>query len=386
MDMHGSFRRAVALADACDEVLPPVIGQSERRMQARAWAHWAALRNGRDVPATGDLDLAAIPEMAAHAVLFEVAGDAPRVLWLGARLAAVCGIADTPATLAEAPAASVLGRIARRWRQVLANAAPVGFEAETASPGGGMGLHRAILLPLAGADGAIAQVLAVVNSRETAPLAISDALMQELSGVLGNLADAPAQDFAAWLAAAQGAAALADGTGGAAGRQRLYDAIGAAWDLALAAEADPAGLVAALGPTGIVVRADAGFRAPLLAIAKLTFGATRDKTRLTEIATVLGHARRLGLPVGTLADYLRSAPGGLKAVIGEARRQERAARGDSGWRGLPAVALGDLPGEGPGLTLLAARRGARGVEIVGELAGAREVLRRLGKRAQLRGG
>lgn len=385
MDMHGKFRRA---AEACDEILPPVIGQSERRMQARAWAHWAGLRGDRAMPVVADLDLAAVPELAAHAVLLDVSAGEPRVLWLGARLAAVCGVAAMPATLVEAPAASVLGRIARRWRQVLANAAPVGFEAETPSDDGGLGLHRAILLPFVGVDGAIAQVLAVVNSREVAPLSVSDAVLQELGAVLGDLAPALAEDFAVRLVAAQAAAARADGSGGAVGRQRLYDAIGAAWDLALAAEADPAGFAAALGPAGIVVRAGAGFRAPLLAIAKLAFGAARDKTRLTEIATVLGHARRLALPAGMLGAYLQGAPGGLKAVIAEARRQERAPRGEgaeAGWRGLPAVALRDLPAEGPGLTLLAARRGARGIEVLGEIAGAGEVLRRLGKRAQVRG-
>ena len=58
-------------------------------------------------------------------------------------------------------------------------------------------------------------------------------------------------------------------------------------------------------------------------LVKLVFGADYDKTRLTEYATALGHAHRLGLARGTLADYLSGAEGGLKGVVNAERRLRR---------------------------------------------------------------
>ena len=57
-------------------------------------------------------------------------------------------------------------------------------------------------------------------------------------------------------------------------------------------------------------------------IVKLVFGADYDKTRLTEYAAVLGHARRIGVARGGLAAFLDSVEGGIKGVVAA----ERAAR------------------------------------------------------------
>ena len=56
---------------------------------------------------------------------------------------------------------------------------------------------------------------------------------------------------------------------------------------------------------------------PLL---KLIFGPGHDKTRLTEYATVLAHARRRGVGRGRLAGWLAATPGGLKGLVYEERR------------------------------------------------------------------
>ena len=104
-------------------------------------------------------------------------------------------------------------------------------------------------------------------------------------------------------------------------------------------------------------------------IVKLVFGADYDKTRLTEYATALGHAHRIKLQRGTLAAYLSSAPGGLKAVVNEERRLKREECGKAPeTRETPAEALTrklrqldyfpyeSIEDEGAEFTLLVARR------------------------------
>jgi hypothetical protein len=57
-------------------------------------------------------------------------------------------------------------------------------------------------------------------------------------------------------------------------------------------------------------------------VVKLVFGGDYDKTRLAEYASVLSHARRVGIAPDGLGDFLESAPGGIKGIV----RAERAAR------------------------------------------------------------
>src|SRR5690606_19651274 len=80
---------------------------------------------------------------------------------------------------------------------------------------------------------------------------------------------------------------------GCEGRSRaaLCAAVGCAHDFSLAADASPEEFARLVAEAGLTVQD----RAPLTPIVKLVFGADYDKTRLTEYAAVLGHARRLGL-------------------------------------------------------------------------------------------
>ena len=57
-------------------------------------------------------------------------------------------------------------------------------------------------------------------------------------------------------------------------------------------------------------------------IVKLVFGADYDKTRLTEYAAVLSHARRVGVAPGGLNAFLEGYEGGIKGVV----KAERAAK------------------------------------------------------------
>ena len=118
-------------------------------------------------------------------------------------------------------------------------------------------------------------------------------------------------------------------------------------------------------------------------LVKLVFGADYDKTRLTEYATALGHAHRLGLARGTLADYLSGAEGGLKGVVNAERRLRREESGVPAaetrkaprdaiarkLRKLETHTLGEVAHEGSEFTLLVARRMPSGeVAVLGEVA------------------
>jgi hypothetical protein len=55
-------------------------------------------------------------------------------------------------------------------------------------------------------------------------------------------------------------------------------------------------------------------------VVKLVFGVDYDKTRLTEYASALSHAHRIGLERGGLATFLKQVDGGLKGVVKVERR------------------------------------------------------------------
>ena len=117
-------------------------------------------------------------------------------------------------------------------------------------------------------------------------------------------------------------------------------------------------------------------------VVKLVFGSDYDKTRLTEYATALGHAHRLGLARGALAGFLASAPGGLKGVVNTERRLKREESGKPAnapesprealarkLRKLDCYPLDAVAPEGSEFTLLVARRLPDGqVVLLGEIA------------------
>lgn len=197
-----------------------------------------------------------------------------------------------------------------------------------------------------------------------------------------GLAESPAQHRFASLADRLAAArALAATARHAAPRDHgpLYAAIGAAHDLSLAAEAAPQEAAALLAAEQIAARP----AAPLLPYAKLVFGAGHDKTRLTEYATALAHARRLGLGMGALAAHLAATPGGLKAVVATQRlhRPARAAHAlpavlAQALSLLPAVEWADLGQEGDFTLAVVRHRGGR-AEPLGRIKGSPALTERL---------
>jgi hypothetical protein len=347
----------------------------------------------------------------------------PTVLALGAALAAECGEEQTIGRLSHVPGRSVLSRITDHYLQIIANEAPIGFEAEFVNARGATILYRGILLPFSSDDAKIDFIYGVINWKELADQRTTDELMHEIGQALGDAtvarrkpasrspaphgvlpvwADGPLAEgsdgawaeelptpldlspfidatgaappqsaitpepaapephtLAEWLEKARASALRAQASEDRT-RQSLYAAIGRAWDFALAARIAPADYARLVAEAGLVLQD----RAPLTPLVKLVFGADYDKTRLTEYATVLGHASRQGVGRGELADLLNATPGGIKAIIAReraARRgEDRAAVQRKGWqataRAMPVRPLADLAHDGAEFALVMVRR------------------------------
>ena len=177
--------------------LPPhAIGQDERRMQVRAYNHWASLLGDRMFPDIEDLDPANLPDFGPHSVLldFSYGIDNPAVRFLGERLAQECGAQGVITRLSDVPPRSLLSRITDHYMQILANQAPIGFEAEFVNHAGIAILYRGILLPLSSNDETIDFIYGVINWKEMADQLTADELLLEIDQALEIGSEAEAED------------------------------------------------------------------------------------------------------------------------------------------------------------------------------------------------
>ncbi|HEX4736098.1 MAG TPA: hypothetical protein VH331_00900 [Allosphingosinicella sp.] len=337
---------------------PPEIGADERRMHVRAYNYWVSLLDGKAYPAVKDLDPHAIDDFGPNSVLldFTEGEDDPKVAWLGKALRAECDLIGDIRRISDVPKRSLLSRLTDHYLQIIANKAPIGFEAEFVDQRGHNTMYRGILMPFTSNGEDIDFIYGVINwkeiaDRETsaqiareAAQAIAAAHAQESSPVWADgpnaeplVLDAPAHgpaygEEAAWaepslpfdasladhLCAARDCAEAAAGAD-ARSRSALYHALGHAYDLALAAAAEPEDYAEMLADGGIKVQA----RAPMTAVAKLVFGAGYDKARLTEFAAALSWAQRQNLPIGDFTPAIETQEGGLKAWVQAERRARR---------------------------------------------------------------
>jgi hypothetical protein len=172
--------------------LPPeAIGQDERRMQVRAYNHWASMLGERMFPNIEDLDPAGLPDFGPHSVLldFSYGIDNPAVRYLGEKLAIECSAQGVITRLSDVPPRSLLSRITDHYMQILANQAPIGFEAEFVNHAGIAILYRGILLPFSSNDETIDFIYGVINWKEMADQLTADELLLEIDQALELGAD-----------------------------------------------------------------------------------------------------------------------------------------------------------------------------------------------------
>jgi hypothetical protein len=189
------------------EAPPLAIGQDERRMQVRAYNHWASLLENRNFPAIDDLEPDNLPDFGPYSVLLDFTGgiENPGIAYLGGELAQECDISVTDLkALADVPSRSLLSRITDHYMQILANQAPIGFEAEFVNQRGATILYRGILLPFSTDDETIDFIYGVINWKELADQHTSDELLLQVDQALeqkpetlpSRVEDTPLTDWA----------------------------------------------------------------------------------------------------------------------------------------------------------------------------------------------
>lgn len=373
---------------------PPSVVSEERRMQVRAYNYWASLLGERSLPSIKDLSPDELEDFGPHSVLldFSTGLDNPAIAYLGAALRQECDIQGAIACINDVPARSLLSRLTDHYLRIVANAAPIGFEAEFVNQRGAEILYRGILMPFSSDDETIDFVFGVVNWKELADRDVTDALEAEIGDALrapparrattsvwagGPAAlppSSPTDDasLADWLALARSGAEQVQATE-ARSHAALYRTIGLAYDFALVAQARPDDYGDLLADSGIKIQS----RSPMTAIIKLVFGAGYDKTRITEYATALDHGRTAAVKMGHLADYLSGYVGGLKALVQDERalrRSQAPARPDRRMvardvmKSASILAHSAIATDTDGLAIVVARREADGtLALIGAL-------------------
>jgi hypothetical protein len=397
---------------------PPAIGTDERRMHVRAYNYWVSLLDGRDYPSIEELDPANISDFGPHSVLldFTAGRDNPATPYIGTAIRAECDLDDDVKHIDQVPSRSLLSRLTDHYLQIIANRAPIGFEAEFVNQRGHAICYRGILMPFSSDGDTIDFIYGVINWKDIGEQAAAqEAIAPALSPLqlvpedkvgdgpsdellLAEAADVPATDEADEAEAIEldDEAGLADRLWAAResaevckqadGRSRaaLYRALGMAYDFAVAARRVPEDFAEILEDAGVKAQA----RAPMTPIVKLVFGIDYDKTRLTEFASALSHAERCGVDFGGFQAFLESAEGGLKGLVAaerKARRPDGPAEDKAGiarkaLRSARALALADLP-TNQEFALVVTRRNADGVHEVVALVNDEAMLDRAIRRA-----
>src|SRR5687768_4388047 len=100
--------------DSAPQSPPPAIGQDERRMQVRAYNHWASLLENRNFPAIEDLEPGNLPDFGPYSVLLDFSRgiENPGISYLGEKIAEECDVEGVELrTLEDVPNRSLLTRI-----------------------------------------------------------------------------------------------------------------------------------------------------------------------------------------------------------------------------------------------------------------------------------
>jgi len=413
------------------------IGSDERRMHVRAYNYWCSLLDGRDYPSIEDLEPGDIQDFGPHSVLldFTEGSDNPATPYIGAAVREECGLGDDIKSIADVPSRSLLSRLTDHYMQIIANRAPVGFEAEFVNQRGRSICYRGILMPFSSDGDTIDFIYGVINWKDVGeatdtaeviqpalppiepkpaeadeddmlelvvpmmnePVPEEEAAPPHLAWEDGPLADADevmTADEANIVLEAE--AGLADRLWAAResaevckqqdGRSRaaLYRALAMAYDFAVAAKRVPEDYAEILDDAGVKAQA----RAPMTPVVKLVFGIDYDKTRLTEFAAALSYAERQDVDFGAFQQFVEQADGGLKGLVAAERKarrpdkpvEDRVGAAKAALRVALPIPLAQLP-TNEEFALVITRRNADGVHEVVELVADSAMLERALRRS-----
>jgi hypothetical protein len=356
-------------------------------MHVRAYNYWVSLLDGRDFPSIEDLEPDNLQDFSACSVLldFTCGVDNPALPYIGTAIRDECGLTDDTRDINDVPSRSLLSRLTDHYMQIIANRAPVGFEAEFENQRGESICYRGILMPFSSDGDAIDFIYGVINWKkgaseqappplveaapEAAPAAletreaeavfsgeadIADEIPAAREPETAELAEPPLEAHTAveepaapvhfsWedgpladedevvIAEVDADAALADRLWAAretaeaakAGEGRTRAALYHALSLAY-----DFAIAAEANPADYAELLEesgvtAQARAPMTPIVKLVFGIDYDKARLTEFAAALCYADRQSVASGGFQAFIEQQPGGLKALVAAERRARR---------------------------------------------------------------
>jgi hypothetical protein len=402
---------------------PPNIGTDERRMHVRAYNYWVSLLDGRDFPSIEDLDPASITDFAPNSVLldFTAGRENPATPYIGTAIRAECDVGDEILHIDQVPSRSLLSRLTDHYMQIIANRAPIGFEAEFVNQREHSICYRGILMPFSSDGDTIDFIYGVINWKDAGntpatgqviqpalpPIVVESEIEAEVAEQSESVEepphlgwdDGPSGDpemgepeaviveedagLADRLWAARESAEVCKQADGRS-RAALYRALAMAYDFAVAARRVPEDYAEILDDAGVKAQA----RAPMTPIVKLVFGADYDKTRLTEFAAALSFAEREEVDFGGFQEFIEGADGGLKGLVAAERKarrpdkpqEDKAELGRARLRTADAIALAELP-TNQEFALVVTRRNADGVHEVVALVSDEGMLDRALKRA-----
>ncbi len=141
------------------------IGTDERRMHVRAYNYWVSLLDGRDFPSIEDLEPGDVSDFAANSVLldFTCSRENAAIPYIGAAIRDECGLSEDTRTISDVPSRSLLSRLTDHYMQIIANRAPIGFEAEFANQRNETICYRGILMPFSSDGESIDFIYGVIN-------------------------------------------------------------------------------------------------------------------------------------------------------------------------------------------------------------------------------
>lgn len=164
------------------------IGGDERRMHVRAYNHWVTLLKGRAYPSIEDLDPEGIADFGQHSVLLDFTSgiEDPAIQFLGRALREECDLASDITHISQVPSRSLLSRLTDHYLQIIANRAPIGFEAEFVNTRGHNTMYRGILMPFSSDDDTIDFIYGVINWKELADTETQARLDAEVAAAMAS--------------------------------------------------------------------------------------------------------------------------------------------------------------------------------------------------------
>jgi hypothetical protein len=369
---------------AATEDVAIAIGTDERRMHVRAYNYWVSLLDGRDYPSIEDLEPGDLIDFAQHSVLLDFTGgrDNPATPYIGAAIRSECDLPEEVASIDDVPSRSLLSRLTDHYMQIIANRAPVGFEAEFENQRGDYIGYRGIMMPFSSDGDTIDFIYGVINWKTLSGLPAAEAEVPADEGdqpleltepLVAQAEPEPSEQpefepvelgedagLADRLWAARECAEEARAADGRS-REALYRALDRAYDFALSSRHFPDDFSELLEDSGVKAQA----RAPMTPIVKLVFGIDYDKARLTEFAAALSYADRQGVEAGGFLAFIDDHPGGLKALVAAERLARRPGpkpdtkteKARDKLRSAAPLQLGDIDSQGEFALVLTRRSG-----------------------------